>query len=169
MFRHLFFWLMFTVFLFPERRVKPLNVTPIYCKTSRTLQCTVCDKYKKTLVQSNNLTNEDLHLKAVTLSAGSIQYKGKSLTQAFKYKCMTSEMSFWRYPLHIFCFFQFDSVCQCTHRVPHKITACLCAWESPTATSTLLVPSLMILLPSCSWRFVHHKHINLPQKMFSTL
>nr|AMR55431.1 interleukin-1 beta [Schizothorax prenanti] len=58
-----------------ERRVKPLNATPIYCKTSRTLQCTVCDKYKKTLVQSNNLTNEDLHLKAVTLSAGSIQYK----------------------------------------------------------------------------------------------
>ncbi len=96
MFRHLFFWLTFTVFLFPERRVKPLNVTPIYCKTSRTLQCTVCDKYKKTLVQSNKLTNEDLHLKAVTLSAGSIQYKGKSLTQAFEYKCMTSEMSFWR-------------------------------------------------------------------------
>ncbi len=49
------------------------------------------------------------------------------------------------YPLHIFCFFQFDSVCQCTHRVPHKITACLCAWEFPTATSTLLVPSLRIL------------------------
>ncbi|XP_059394561.1 interleukin-1 beta-like [Carassius carassius] len=58
-----------------ERLVKPLNVTPTYSKASRTLQCTICDKYKKTLVQSNKLTNEDLHLKAVTLSAGNIQYK----------------------------------------------------------------------------------------------
>uniref|UniRef100_A0A8C1D1U8 Interleukin-1 n=1 Tax=Cyprinus carpio carpio TaxID=630221 RepID=A0A8C1D1U8_CYPCA len=58
-----------------ERLVKPLNATQTYCKTSRTLQCTVCDKYKKTLVQSNKLTNQDLHLKAVTLSAGTIQYK----------------------------------------------------------------------------------------------
>uniref|UniRef100_A0A673FQB2 Interleukin-1 n=2 Tax=Sinocyclocheilus rhinocerous TaxID=307959 RepID=A0A673FQB2_9TELE len=62
------------LFISTERHVKPLNVTPTYCKT-RTLQCTVCDKYKKTLVQSNKLTNEDLHLKAVTLSAGTIQYK----------------------------------------------------------------------------------------------
>ncbi|XP_016092531.1 interleukin-1 beta-like, partial [Sinocyclocheilus grahami] len=61
-------------FISTERHVKPLNVTPTYCKT-RTLQCTVCDKYKKTLVQSNKLTNEDLHLKAVTLSAETIQYK----------------------------------------------------------------------------------------------
>ncbi|XP_016302645.1 interleukin-1 beta [Sinocyclocheilus anshuiensis] len=58
-----------------ERLVKPLNVTPTYCKTSRTLQCTVCDKYKKTLVQSNKLGSEPLHLKAVTLSAAAIQYK----------------------------------------------------------------------------------------------
>ncbi|KAF4108548.1 interleukin-1 beta [Onychostoma macrolepis] len=60
-----------------EREMKPLNTTPIYHKSDRTLQCTICDKYKKTLVQSNKLTNEDLHLKAVTLSAGSIQYKVK--------------------------------------------------------------------------------------------
>ncbi|XP_052424008.1 interleukin-1 beta-like isoform X3 [Carassius gibelio] len=58
-----------------ERLVKPLNVSQTYSKSSRTLQCTICDKYKKTLVQSNKLNNEDLHLKAVTLSAGNIQYK----------------------------------------------------------------------------------------------
>uniref|UniRef100_A0A672LZ77 Interleukin-1 beta n=1 Tax=Sinocyclocheilus grahami TaxID=75366 RepID=A0A672LZ77_SINGR len=52
-----------------ERLAKPLNETPTYCKTSRTLQCTVCDKYKKTLVQSNKLGSEPPHLKAVTLSA----------------------------------------------------------------------------------------------------
>lgn len=152
-----------------ERLVKPLNATQTYCKTSRTLQCSVCDKYKKTLVQSNKLTNEDLHLKAVTLSAGTIQYKGNSSTQAFTCKCMTSEMSLWRYPLHIFCSLQFNSACRRTYRVTHKMTASLCAWGSPTATSTLLVPSLVVLPPSCSWRFVHHKHINLPQEMFSTL
>uniref|UniRef100_A0A672LTS7 Interleukin-1 beta n=1 Tax=Sinocyclocheilus grahami TaxID=75366 RepID=A0A672LTS7_SINGR len=60
-----------------ERLAKPLNETPTYCKTSRTLQCTVCDKYKKTLVQSNKLGSEPPHLKAVTLSAAAIQYKGR--------------------------------------------------------------------------------------------
>ncbi|XP_059400527.1 interleukin-1 beta-like [Carassius carassius] len=50
------------------------RMVPIYNKTNRTLQCTVCDKYKKTLVQSNELS-EPLHLKAVTLSAGTMQYK----------------------------------------------------------------------------------------------
>ncbi|XP_018935618.2 interleukin-1 beta [Cyprinus carpio] len=58
-----------------ERLVKPLNETPIYNKTSLTLQCTICDKYKKTMVQSNKLSDEPLHLKAVTLSAGAMQYK----------------------------------------------------------------------------------------------
>ncbi len=89
MFRHLFSF--DCLFISTERLVKPLNVTAVYCK-SRTLQCTICDKYKKTLVQSNTRTNEDLHLKAVTLREGATQYKGTSLTQAFTYKCMTSEM-----------------------------------------------------------------------------
>ncbi|XP_043087340.1 interleukin-1 beta [Puntigrus tetrazona] len=59
-----------------ERLAKPLAVTSVYSKETQTsLQCTICDKYKKTLVQSNKLANEDLHLKAVTLSAGTDQYK----------------------------------------------------------------------------------------------
>lgn len=51
-----------------------VNVAPTYNKTRQTLQCTVCDKYKKTLVQSNK-QSDPLHLKAVTLSAGTMQYK----------------------------------------------------------------------------------------------
>uniref|UniRef100_A0A8C2BIV4 Interleukin-1 beta n=1 Tax=Cyprinus carpio TaxID=7962 RepID=A0A8C2BIV4_CYPCA len=51
-----------------ERLVKPLNETPIYNKTSLTLQCTICDKYKKTMVQSNKLSDEPLHLKLLHLN-----------------------------------------------------------------------------------------------------
>ncbi len=147
--------------------MKPLNVTAVYCK-SRTLQCTICDKYKKTLVQSNTRTNEDLHLKAVTLNAGSTQYKGTSLTQAFTYNAWLQKCA-WRYQPHIFCFFQLNSVCRRTHRLLHKTAASLCAWGSPTATSTLLVQSLTVLPLPCSWRFVPHIHIHLPQNIFHVI
>ncbi|XP_067288859.1 interleukin-1 beta-like [Pseudorasbora parva] len=55
-----------------ERRINRAEVTiPSYTKLSKTLQCNVCDQFKKTLVQSPGSP----HLLAVTLREGSSQYK----------------------------------------------------------------------------------------------
>ncbi|KAL1266188.1 hypothetical protein QQF64_001863 [Cirrhinus molitorella] len=58
-----------------ERLIKPLDASGIYSKSSRTLQCNICDKYQKSLVLSDAQNRPDLHLKAVTLSGGNIRLK----------------------------------------------------------------------------------------------
>ncbi|ROL54059.1 Interleukin-1 beta [Anabarilius grahami] len=54
-----------------ERRMEAVAVTPSYDKTSMTLQCTVCDQFKKTLVKSSTSPR----LMAVTLRDGNSLFK----------------------------------------------------------------------------------------------
>ncbi|KAL0183084.1 hypothetical protein M9458_022459, partial [Cirrhinus mrigala] len=57
------------------RHIDPLNAQASYRKINQTLQCNICDKYKKSLVLSDKLNTQDLHLKAVTLTGGNISLK----------------------------------------------------------------------------------------------
>ncbi|XP_073685848.1 interleukin-1 beta [Garra rufa] len=67
-----------------EERIKPLNASATYNKTSKTLQCTICDAYKKSLVLSDKQNPKDLHLKAVTLTSGNIRMKVRFSMSTYK-------------------------------------------------------------------------------------
>ncbi|XP_050977636.1 interleukin-1 beta isoform X4 [Labeo rohita] len=66
-----------------ERQINPLNTPATYRKANQTLQCTICDKYKKSLVLSDELNTQDLHLKAVTLTGGNMNLKVRFSMSAY--------------------------------------------------------------------------------------